>query len=129
MGKTIGEMKQERGISGPPVLHGSDVPMKFRNKPIEILVKDLREPPKNFKSIAIIDFEKPVFDKLAFAVNSTNIGALCVQAGLGDDASVVDFEELRARVIKKKRFHLSVGYVNNPKINKMVPSLFFAVPE
>jgi hypothetical protein len=129
MGKTIGQMKTERGVSGPPMLHGSDVPPKDRNKPIPVVVKDMREPPKNFKSIAIIDFETPLYEKESMAVNSTNIGTLCEQVDIKDDPNEVDFDELRARVLKKKKFSLHVAFVNNPKIKKLVPSLFFALPE
>ena len=58
MGKTIGDIKSERGIGGPPMLHGSDLPQKVSS--VTITVKELREAPANFNSPAIIDLAEPV---------------------------------------------------------------------
>jgi len=122
MGKTIRDIKSERGIGGPPMLHGSDLPQKVSS--VTITVKELREAPANFNSPAIIDLAEPVYGKEAFAVNMTNLRRLAGAVGF-DDPDAADFEQVRARVLKKKKFKLVVALVNNPKINKMTRSLFF----
>lgn len=120
MGKTIGQMKKERGLGGPPMLHGSDLPAKV--KQVRVTCKELREPPSQFKSLAIFDLAKPVYDKESWAVNGTNLAILSTKAGLGDDLNAVDFDDI-ANYCKGKQFILQVVMVNDPSKNKMVPSL------
>ena len=120
MGKSVGEMRNERGGGGPPMLHGSD--LNKSETTCKIKVKELREAPKNFNSPAIIDLAEPVHEKEAFAVNITNLRALAELVGLpGDDA---DFAKI-AEKVKGKTFTLYKSMVNNPKTNKMTFSLFF----
>ena len=104
------------------MLHGSDLPQKVSS--VTITVKELREAPANFNSPAIIDLAEPVYGKEAFAVNMTNLRRLAGAVGF-DDPDAADFEQVRARALKKKKFKLVVALVNNPKINKMTRSLFF----
>ena len=125
MGKTIAEIKAERGIGGPPMLHGSDVPAKQNH--FKVICKELREAPKNFNSPAIMDFEKEVFGKTCMAINMTNIRALASIAGF-EDADNADFDKIAAK-LKGKTIDVSVALVNNPKINKMTRSIFFEVEE
>lgn len=124
MGKTIGDMRKERGGGGPPMLHGSD--LNAREQTVKIKVKELREAPKNFNSPAIIDLAEPVHEKQAFAVNITNLRALAelmgFKLGEGDE---VDFDALAAKV-RGKTLTLYRSMVNNPKTNKMTHSLFFS---
>jgi hypothetical protein len=122
MAKTIAEIKSERGIGGPPMLHGSDLPQKVNS--VTITVRELREAPANFNSPAIIDLAEPVYGKEAFAVNMTNLRRLAALVGF-NDPDTADFEEVRARVVKRKKFKLAVALVNNPKIGKLTRSLFF----
>lgn len=120
MGKSISDMRSERGGGGPPMLHGSDLGRTEAS--VKIKIKELREAPKNFNSPAIIDLAEPVHEKLAFAVNITNLRALAVLAGFNDDDA--DFDKVAERV-KGKTFTLYKSMVNNPKTNKMTSSLFF----
>jgi len=120
MGKSIAEMNKERGGGGPPMLHGSDLPRSITS--VKIKVKELRAAPDNFKSMAIIDFESPVHECEAFAVNITNLRALCSLHGM--DPETTDFDVL-ANKVKGKTLTLYVGMTNNPKEKKMVRSLFF----
>lgn len=121
MGKTLTDMKREHGISGQPMLHGSDVPSKV-NK-LTVVCKELREAPKNFKSVAIMDFAAPVYEKEAMAINITNYRMLATIAGF-DEPDNADFDEIAAK-LKNKKLKLQVALANNPDINKMVRSLFF----
>ena len=120
MGKSLGEMRQERGGGGPPMLHGSDL-LKSETS-CKIKVKEIREAPKNFNSPAIIDLAEPVHEKEAFAVNITNLRALAALVGFADDEA--DFSKV-AEKVKGKTFTLYKSMVNNPKTNKMTFSLFF----
>jgi hypothetical protein len=120
MGKSVDEMRKERGGGGPPMLHGSD--LNRSETAVKIKVKELREAPKNFNSPAILDLAEPVHERLHFAVNITNLRALGTLVGLpGDDA---DFDAIAAKV-KGKTFTLYKSMANNPKTNKMGPTLFF----
>lgn len=121
MGKSIADMKSERGIGGPPMLRGQDVPKSVTK--LKIKVKELREAPANFKSPAIIDLAEPVHEREAFAVNITNLRALASLVGL--DPEQADFDIL-ANKVKGKTFELYVSMTNNPNTKKMVRSLFFA---
>jgi len=122
MGKTIADIKQERGIGGPPMLRGQDLPKSVNS--VKIKVATLREAPSNFKSPAIIDLEEPVHGREAFAVNITNLRALAVLLKM--DPEQADFDKLAA-ASEGKTFTLYVGMVNNPKEKRMVRSLFFDV--
>jgi len=66
MGETIGEIKRKRGIGGPPMLHGSDLPASVSR--VTVLIRELREAPSNFNSPAIVDLEEEVYGKMALAV-------------------------------------------------------------
>ena len=121
MGKSIADMKQERGIGGPPMLRGQDVPKSATS--VKIKVQELREAPQNFKSMAIIDLAEPVHGREAFAVNITNMRALAELAGL--DPEQADFDVL-AKKVQGKTYTLHVTVVNNPNTKKMVRSLFFS---
>ncbi len=121
MGKSIADMKAERGIGGPPMLRGQDIPRSVTK--LKIKVKELREAPANFKSPAIIDLAEPVHEREAFAVNITNLRALAELAGLDPEAA--DFDILAGKV-RGKSFNLHVTMTNNPQTKKMVRSLFFA---
>ncbi len=124
MGKTIADVKTERGIGGPPMLRGQDVPRSV-NK-VKIKVKELREAPANFKSPFIIDLAEPVHERESFAVNITNLRALASLVGL--DPETADVEVLAGKV-KGKSFDLYVSMTNNPSSKKMVRSLFFETPD
>jgi hypothetical protein len=121
MGKSISDMRNERGGGGPPMLHGSD--LNRSENSVKIKVKELREAPKNFNSPAIIDLAEPVHEKVAFAVNITNLRALAELQGLSSDDA--DFDVIAAKV-KGKTLTLYRSMVNNPKTNKMTNSLFFS---
>jgi hypothetical protein len=120
MGKSIADIKKERGIGGPPMLRGQDMPKSVTS--IKIKVKELRESPANFKSPFIIDLETPVHDREAFAVNITNLRALATLVGLDPETADVD---VLAGKVKGKTFTLYVSMTNNPSSKKMVRSLFF----
>jgi hypothetical protein len=122
MAKTIADIKSERGIGGPPMLHGSDLPQKVNS--VTITVRELREAPANFNSPAIIDLAEPVYGKEAFAVNMTNLRRLAALVGF-NDPDTADFQQVRERVLKRKKFKLAIALVNNPKIGKLTRSLFF----
>ena len=120
---TIGSMKKERGMGGPPMLHGSDLPDKVDR--VTIVCAELREPPAKFKSLGIIDLEKPLYEKESWAVNSTNLSILAVKFGVmeeNDDLNAVDFADV-AEAVKGKKITLQKVYVNDPSKNKSVPSL------
>ena len=120
MGKSIADVKSERGIGGPPMLRGQDVPKSVTS--LKIKVKELREAPANFKSPFIIDLDSPVHDREAFAVNITNLRALATLVGLDPETADVD---VLANKVKGKTFTLYVSMTNNPSSKKMVRSLFF----
>jgi hypothetical protein len=122
MGKSLAEIKEERGIGGPPMLKGSDLG-KTESK-VKIKVKALREAPKNFGSPAIIDLVDEVHSKVAWACNITNLKALASLVGMDPDTA--DFDILAKKVVNKT-FVLYVAMVNNPKTNKMGRSLFFNI--
>lgn len=120
MGKSISDVKQERGIGGPPMLRGQDIPKNISQ--IKIKVKGMREAPASFKSPYIIDLESPVHEREAFAVNITNLRALAELSGQDADTADVD------KIIKwatGKTLTLHVSMTNNPNTKKMVRSLFF----
>lgn len=111
---------KKKGVEGPPLLHGSDVPAKVSS--VTVVVKEIRIAPDNFGSIAIIDFSKPVFECEAWAVNKTNLKALLEKFGLTEDAEI---DELNTKLAGKK-LTLAKVMVNNPQTKKMGPSLFVA---
>lgn len=120
MGKSIAEIKAERGIGGPPMLRGQDVPTGKQS--FKIKVRELRESPKNFKAPFIIDLDGEVFGRAAFAVNMTNLRALAELESLDPDTADV---EVLAKKVKGKSYTLHVAMVNNPSSQKIVRSLFF----
>jgi hypothetical protein len=111
---------KKKGADAPPLLHGSDLPKKVDS--VVIIVKEIRTAPDNFSSIAIIDFTKPVYEKESFAVNKTNMRALMEKLDIPGDAEMYDLNEELAG----KKITLTKVMVNNPKTNKMGPSLFVA---
>jgi hypothetical protein len=95
--------------NGPALLNGSDVPVG--TKSITIMVAGTRESPEGFSAPAIIDFQKPVYSKSAWAVNKTNLKMLIKHYG-------EDENKLLGKKIK-----LEVISVRNPQTGEMVPSL------
>ena len=122
MSKTFGEVRKEKGISGPPLLKGSDVPEKVKS--IKVTVKELRDPGKDFKSPAILDFTKPVYEKEAIALNITNLRALARVCGYDDDDfDGLNFEELSGKAAGRT-IAFDVVAVNNPQTKRMGRGLF-----
>jgi hypothetical protein len=121
MGKSIADVKKERGIGGPPMLKGSDVPKNVTK--FKIKIGDLREAPAVFKSPFIIDLADAVYGKEAFAVNITNLRALAEMAGL--DPETADCDAI-AKKMKGKTVQVYISMTNNPQSKKMVRSLFFS---
>ena len=115
---SIRDIMKDKGVEGPPLLHGSDLPNKVTS--VKIVVEDIRPGPDNFNSIAIIDLAKEVHGCKAWAVNKTNMKALLEKADLDEDCEI---EELAAK-LKGKTIKLSTARVNNPQTKKMVLSLF-----
>lgn len=120
MGKSIADIKKERGIGGPPLLHGSDVPRKFNS--VKVTCSQLRESPKNFGSPMIMEFAKPVYNCEAMAINMTNLRALAVLSG-AKKPDEADIDKLSAWC-KGKQFIFHIAMVNNPQANTMTRSLF-----
>lgn len=118
--KTVRDVKEERGIGGPPMLRGQDLPKKVNS--VKIKIADIREAPGNFKSPVIIDLANPVYEREAFAVNITNLRALAVLVKMDPDEA--ELAELFRRV-KGKTFTLHVVMVNNPSTKSLARSLFF----
>jgi hypothetical protein len=121
MGKRMGDIRKEKGIGGPPILKGSDVPKGVRS--VKIKIRELREGGRDFLSPAVIDFEKPVFEKEAMALNITNLRALARTLGWDDDEfDDIDFNDLADKA-KGRVVTLDVVSVNNPKTKRMGPGL------
>lgn len=120
MGKSIADVKDERGIGGPPMLRGQDVPKTVSQ--IKIKVKEMREAPDAFKSPFILDLVEPVYGREAFAVNITNLRALAELSGQEAETADVD-KIIKWATGKTLTLHLSM--TNNPQTKKMVRSLFF----
>lgn len=99
------------------MLHGSDVPAKQNS--VTIKIKELREAPKNFSGIAIIDLAEEVFTKKAWAVNKSNFRILMDKFGFDEEA---EFEDI-ARKVQGKKLTLSIVMVNDPTKNKFVRGL------
>ena len=122
MGKTLGQIKKEKGIGGPPLLKGSDLPAKMNS--VTITIKELREGGKDFKSPAIADFVKPVFEKEAWAMNITNLRALARVCGFEDeDFDGLDFDDLASKC-QGRKITLEKMLTNNPQTKKPTHSLF-----
>lgn len=121
MGKSIADVKGERGIGGPPMLRGQDVPKNLSQ--IKIKVKEMREAPTSFKSPFIIDLASPVYEREAFAVNITNLRALAELSG--QDPESADVDKI-TKWIEGKTLTLHLTMTNNPQTKKMVRSLFFS---
>ena len=97
------------GDQGGALLHGSDIPVG--TKAITIPVAGIRKSPDGFGAPAIIDFKAPIYGKLSWAVNRTNLKALMIR--FGDDETA-----LVGRKVK-----LDVVSVPNPKTGELVRSL------
>jgi hypothetical protein len=119
MGSILDQFKKKAG-DAVPLLHGSDLPAKVSS--VVIKVKDVREAPDNFASIAIIDLDGEVYGKGAWAVNKTNMRAIMEKYGIDEDA---EFSAVASK-FRGKKLTLSKVMVNDPKQKKMVPSLFIS---
>ena len=117
---SLKEMFAAKAGDAAPLLHGSDLGKKESS--VVIKVKELREAPESFNSIAIIDFVEPVHEKEAWAVNKTNMRAIAEKFGFEDDA---DIAFMNSKLTGKK-LTLSKVMVNNPQTKKMGPSLFIS---
>jgi len=117
---TLKEQFTKKAGDATPLLHGSDLPAKISS--VNVKVKDLREAPDNFASIAIMDFEGEVYGKGAWAVNKTNMRAIVEKFNFDMDD---DFSDIAAK-LRGKKLTLSKVMVNDPKQKKMVPSLFIS---
>lgn len=117
---TLKDQFDKKKGEGAPLLKGSDLPPKQSS--VVIVVKDLREAPDNFASIAIIDFAKDVFGKGAWAVNKTNMRAIMEKFGIDEDA---EFSHVAAK-LRGKKITLVKVKVNDPKQKKIVDSLFIS---
>jgi len=100
--------KRGRGPGGA-LLKGSDVPLG--KKWITIEIGSVRESPDAFKAPIIVDFKKPVYGKLAWAVNNSNLNMLI--SLYGEDAN---------KLVGKK-IRLDVVAARNPQTGQTVPSL------
>jgi hypothetical protein len=119
MGKIAGQFKKKKG-EGKPLLHGSDLPAKSNS--VVVICGDFREAPDNFGSIAILDFEKPVYEKESWAVNKTNMRAIMEKYDIDEDA---EFSAVAAK-LRGKKITLAKVKVNDPKRGKIVDSLFIS---
>jgi len=99
----------DKRSSGQSLLHGSDVPDGIKAFTIEVAA--IEPSPDGFDAPAIIRFVKPVYGKLAWAVNKTNMKMLIKL--YGDDEK---------RLVGKK-IKLEVTLVRNPQTGENVPSL------
>jgi len=72
--------------------------------------------PDGFKAPAIMDFEKPVFGKLSWALNKTNLRMLIKY--YGDDEAKLVGKKIKLEVIK----------VRNPQTGEFVKSFAIAKP-
>ena len=100
--------KRSNGQAGS-LLNGSDVPVGTKTVVIE--VAGVRESPEGFGAPVILDLKKPVYGKLAWAVNRTNLKMLIKQFGQ-DEENLIG-----------KRIKLEVISVRNPQTGEIVPSL------
>lgn len=121
MGQTIADVKAQRGIGGPPMLRGQDIPKTLSQ--IKIKVKEMRAAPDSFKSPFIIDLVDPVHGREAFAVNITNLRALAELSG--QDPETADVDKV-CKWVAGKTLTLHASMTNNPSTKKMVRSLFFS---
>jgi hypothetical protein len=121
MGKTMGQLRKEKGVGGPPLLKGSDIPARIQS--VKITIKELREGGKDFKSPAIADLAKPVYEREAWPLNITNLRALSRVLGWEDEEfDGLDFDDLAAKAAGRTII-LDVTRVNNPQTRKMVQGL------
>lgn len=121
-GKTIDDIKQERGIKSTLMLHGQDIPHGVSQITIKIL--ELREAPRNFNSPFILDLDEPlpVAGRSSIAINITNLRSLATLCGL--DPKICTIEQI-IQQSRGRTFPMYIGMTNNPKERKMVRSLFF----
>jgi len=108
---------KKKGVSGPPLLHGTDLGKK---NSVTVVCKELRVAPNNFGSIAILDFVKPVLKCEAWAVNKTNLKALLEKFDCTDEDEIADLSV----EMEGQKITLAKVMVNNPKTGKIGPSLF-----
>lgn len=111
---------KKKGVEGPPLLHGSDLPAKMSS--VTVICKELRTAPDNFGSIAILDFTKPVLECEAWAVNKTNLRALLEKFECTEEDDISDL----STKMEGKKITLTKVMVNNPQTKKVGPSLFVA---
>ena len=123
MGESIADIKKRKGIGGPPMLHGSDLPTKVNS--VTIICRGLRQAPAQFKSPAIMDFQKDIYEKSCMAINLTNLRILASLAGFDEDETDSADFDIIAKKCEGKKFSLVKTLVMNPQLNKMTPSLFF----
>jgi hypothetical protein len=96
-------------VGSGQLLKGSDVPSG--TKSITIVVAVVRESPEGFGAPVILDLEKQVYGKSAWAVNKTNLKTLIKLYG-EDEQSLVG-----------KKIKLEVISVRNPQTGEIVLSL------
>jgi hypothetical protein len=94
------------------LLNSSDIPAG--TKTVTIVIAEIRESPEGFNAPAIIDLEKPIFEKSSWAVNKTNLKKLGQL--FGDDETKLVGKKVKLEVIK----------VRNPQTGEFVLSLAVA---
>ena len=100
--------KRSNGQAGS-LLNGSDIPAGTKTITIEITA--VRESPEGFSAPVIVDLKKPIYGKLAWAVNKTNLKMF-----------IKLFGEDEQRLVGKK-IKLETISVRNPQTDEIVPSL------
>jgi hypothetical protein len=108
-------MLKSRSNGEAELLNSSDIPAG--TKTVTIVIAEIRESPEGFNAPAIIDLEKPVFGKSAWAANKSNTKML--RKLFGDDE----------KALAGKRIKLDVIMVRNPKTGEVVPSLAVSVKQ
>lgn len=102
-------LENRRSSQAAPLLKGSDLPNG--TKSVTIVVAAVRESPESFNAPVIIDLQKPVFGKSAWAVNKTNLKLLIKK--FGDDEKGLVGQKVK----------LEIASVPNPQTGEFVPSL------
>jgi len=105
--------KHSTGEAGE-LINSSDI--TNGTKTVNAVIAGIRESPAEFNAPAIIDFEKPIFGKLSWPVNKTNMKMLIKL--FGDDETKLVGKRIKLEVIK----------VCNPQTGEFVPSLAVTKP-